>query len=74
MSRLTPQQEQVLYGLAEGLTNKEIAAELGVQYDTVKDHVRDLMARLGATNRAHAVALAYHQGLLKAPGDARDTQ
>jgi DNA-binding NarL/FixJ family response regulator len=69
MRRLTPRQEQVLYGLAEGLTNEQIAAELGVHYDTAKDHVRDLLIRLGASNRAHAVALAYHQGLLKAPGD-----
>ena len=61
---LTARERQVLDGLAEGLGNAEIAAEMFLSADTVKDHVKHLLTKLGARNRTHAVALAYHRGLL----------
>lgn len=55
--RLSSRQRQVLEGLVEGKSNKEIARELNVAEGTVKIHLAALFRVLGATNRAHAVAL-----------------
>lgn len=54
---LSDRQRQVLKGLVEGKSNKEIALALNVAEGTVKIHVAALFRVLGATNRAHAVAL-----------------
>jgi two-component system response regulator DesR len=54
---LSVRQREVLGGLAAGMTNGEIAECLGVSIDTVKWHVRALCRRLGARNRAQAVAM-----------------
>jgi DNA-binding CsgD family transcriptional regulator len=54
----------VLRLVAEGQTNRQIAAALGVSERTVKFHVTTMMKKLGADNRAHAVALAAERGLL----------
>lgn len=53
---LTPRQRQVLAGIARGRQTKEIARELGVSEATVKTHLARACARLGAANRAEAVA------------------
>jgi len=55
---LTPRQTHVLELLCEGLPNKLIAARLGMTESTVKVHVRQIMKRLGATNRTEAAILA----------------
>lgn len=55
---LTSRQYEVFKQLKEGKSNKLIAYELGVQESTVKVHVREIMKRLHATNRTHAVFLA----------------
>jgi len=57
-SRLPVRQQQVLKLLAEGLTNKEIALQLGISPATVKIHVARLTSWLGAVNRTDAVARA----------------
>lgn len=57
LSALTLRQEQVLDLLADGLTNKEIAARLGISWRTVERHVSDILVRLGATTRSGAVSL-----------------
>lgn len=49
----------ILSMIAQGLTNPQIAAAIRLHEETVKIHVRRLLRRLGATNRAHAVALAF---------------
>jgi DNA-binding NarL/FixJ family response regulator len=54
---LSDRQRQVLEGLVEGLSNKEIARQLGISEGTVKMHIAALFRLLGATNRTHAVAL-----------------
>jgi DNA-binding NarL/FixJ family response regulator len=54
-SRLTPRQMTVLAQLRQGKANKIIAYELGMSESTVKVHVRNIMRRMGATNRTQAV-------------------
>ncbi len=61
---LSERELQVLRLMAEGLTNKEIAAKLIIALGTVKAHIHNISGKLGAQNRAHAVALAKELGLL----------
>lgn len=60
---LSPRQSQVLHYLKVGLTNPEIATELGVTERTVKAHCQEVFDRLGARNRTAAVAAAMDLGL-----------
>ena len=62
---LTPRQMEILEGLARGLTNQDIATELGIREDRVKDHVNAIFSRLNAANRTEAVAIAMRKYLLK---------
>jgi DNA-binding NarL/FixJ family response regulator len=61
---LSDRERQVLGLIAEGLANKHIAQSLGITERTVKYHVTSILNKLGAENRAHAVALAAQRGLL----------
>jgi DNA-binding CsgD family transcriptional regulator len=61
---LTIREEQLLFAFADGLNNVEVAAELFLSVETVKSHSRGLLVKLGAKNRTHAVAIAYHRGIL----------
>jgi DNA-binding NarL/FixJ family response regulator len=61
---LTPRERSVLELVAAGLSNRAIAAELGVSEHTAKFHVRSLLDKLGAETRADAVARAARRGLL----------
>ena len=62
--RLTQREREILRLVADGLANKEIAARLRITERTVKFHVGEILGRLGAPNRARAVALAQERGLL----------
>ena len=62
--RLTRREEQVLLMLADGLGNKEIAAQLGISDSTAKFHVAQIMAKLGAHSRTEAVAIGMRRGLV----------
>ncbi len=59
--RLSRREDQTLQCLCQGLSNKEIAAELGVQEVTAKLHVKTLCQKLGAKNRTHAAMIARDQ-------------
>lgn len=66
---LTAREGAVLALVAEGLTNRDIGARLFIADKTVSVHVSRIMAKLGASGRTEAVALAYQRGLLDPPGD-----
>jgi two-component system nitrate/nitrite response regulator NarL len=61
---LTPREQEVLGLLAEGLSNKLIAARLGISEHTAKFHVNALLDKLGAETRTEAVVTAARRGLL----------
>ena len=64
LESLTPREIQVLELLAEGLSNKAVAARLGISDQTVKFHVASLSGKLGAANRTDAVRRAVRRGLI----------
>jgi DNA-binding CsgD family transcriptional regulator len=53
-----------LCGVANGQTNKEVAALLYISADTVKGHLDAIYRKLGVSDRAHAVAVAIRSGLV----------
>ncbi|CAA9322622.1 MAG: hypothetical protein AVDCRST_MAG93-5819 [uncultured Chloroflexia bacterium] len=61
---LTQREQEVLQLLAQGLQNKEIAAQLGIRERTAKFHVSTILAKLHATNRVEAVRTAVQEGLI----------
>ncbi|MER5708774.1 response regulator transcription factor [Streptomyces sp. NPDC042898] len=61
---LTAREEEVLRLMATGLSNPEIAESLTVSLETVKTHVGNVLTKLGAQNRTHAVVIAYESGLV----------
>ncbi len=64
---LTPRETRVLELVARGLGNREIALELGTASGTVKMHVQNLLDKLGAADRTHAVTIAIRRGILHIP-------
>jgi DNA-binding NarL/FixJ family response regulator len=62
---LTPREQEVLTLLAQGMQNKEIAAELLIAERTVKFHITSILAKLGAGNRTEAVTVALQLGLVE---------
>lgn len=63
-SRLTPRQREVLALLAEGASTTQIATTLGLAEETVRNHIRQLLRRLGVHTRLAAVAYARREGLI----------
>ena len=61
---LTPREIDVLELVAEGLSNKAVAARLGISDQTVKFHLTSISGKLGATNRTDAVRRAVRRGLI----------
>lgn len=64
-SDLTLREIQVLEAIAEGKSNKEIGAAFSIAEDTVKTHLRKVFEKLGASDRAQAVAIALRQHLIE---------
>jgi DNA-binding NarL/FixJ family response regulator len=63
-SLLSPREQEVLELLSEGLSNRDVAARLGISRHTAKFHVNAILDKLGATTRTEAVVLAARSGLL----------
>jgi DNA-binding NarL/FixJ family response regulator len=61
---LTPREVEVLGCVARGLANKEIAHQLGTANGTIKMHVQNILEKLGASDRTHAVTIAIERGIL----------
>jgi DNA-binding NarL/FixJ family response regulator len=62
---LTEREMQVLTGMSRGRSNSEIGKELFLSEDTVKTHARRLFRKLGAADRAQAVAVGFRAGLVR---------
>jgi len=60
---LSPREVGVLRLVAGGNANKEIAAQLSLTEETVKSHLRSILAKLGANDRTHAVAIGLKRGI-----------
>jgi DNA-binding NarL/FixJ family response regulator len=61
---LTPREVEVLSFVAKGLANKDIANHLGTASGTIKMHVQNIIGKLGAADRTHAVTIALERGIL----------
>ena len=61
---LTKRESEILSAMADGRTNKDIAARLKISEHTVKFHVATILSKLGATGRTEAVSIAMRQGLI----------
>jgi RNA polymerase sigma factor (sigma-70 family) len=64
VSDLTPREKEVLQLLAAGLTNKEIGMRLDIAENTVKNHLKNILAKLHLQNRVQAATLAIQKGML----------
>lgn len=61
---LTPREIEVLQHVAKGYGNKEIGMRLGTAAGTVKMHLQNILSKLGASDRTHAVTLAIRRGII----------
>jgi len=68
---LTEREREILVGAREGKSNLQIGEALGISALTVKNHIQKILRKLGARNRAHAVALAMAQDLFSGRADQR---
>jgi DNA-binding NarL/FixJ family response regulator len=62
---LTAREIDILRLIAAGNANKEIAARLSITEETVKGHVKNILAKLGANDRTHAVTIALKRGIIE---------
>ena len=60
----TMREVEVLQLISDGLVNREIGQRLFLSEETVKSHVRHLLAKLQARSRAHAVAIGFRRGII----------
>ena len=63
--KLTPRQIDILSSVTRGFTNADIAKQLGLQEQSVKEHISAIFAKIGAANRSEAVAITLRKQLLK---------
>jgi len=64
ISPLTPREMEILQFIGQGFLNKQIANELGISEQTIKNHVTSILRKLNANARTEAVVLALKQGLI----------
>lgn len=62
---LTERELLVLRAVAKGCSNKIIASELGISEHTIKNHVQNILEKLGASDRTHAVTIALQRGFFE---------
>ena len=61
---LTPREVEVVRLIAEGMRNKEIAVTLGISEQTAKVHVKNILAKLGVSDRAAVIPVALRRGII----------
>jgi DNA-binding NarL/FixJ family response regulator len=66
---LSPREREIMHLMAEGLTAEAIATRLVVSVETVRTHVRNVIRKLQARNRVHAIAIALERGEIALGGD-----
>jgi DNA-binding NarL/FixJ family response regulator len=71
VTALSPHEREIIHLMAQGLTAEAIANELSVSVETVRTHVRNVIRKLQARNRVHAIALALQRGEIEL-GDEND--
>ncbi len=69
ISVLSAREGEVLTLVVDGYSNQDIADELGIAHNTVKNHLRSILTKLGVRNRAQAAAYAVSQGLVRLPAE-----
>jgi len=69
--QLSPREREIMHLMAEGRTAEAIAQELSVSVETVRTHVRNVIRKLQARNRVHAIALALMRGEIELDDDGR---
>ena len=62
---LTPRQLEILESVTRGFTNADIAKQLGLREQSVKEHISAILLKIGAANRSEAVAITMRKHLLK---------
>ncbi len=62
---LTPRETDVLRLIAAGNANKEIGSQLGLTEETIKSHVKNILGKLDANDRTHAVTIALKRGVIE---------
>jgi two-component system nitrate/nitrite response regulator NarL len=65
IGQITPREQEVLNSLAEGLSNKEIAAKLHMSVDTERTHMMNILNKLGVHSRIQALLFAARHGLVE---------
>ena len=65
VATLSPRQTEILQSITQGLTDKSIAHQIGISVPMVKEHLNAIFAKLNASNRTEAVAIALRKHLLK---------
>ena len=61
---LTGREREILQLLADGMSNADVATQLFISQETVKSHVRHILAKLEADTRTHAVAIALREAII----------
>lgn len=62
---VTPREKEILQEVARGLTNREVAATLGVSEHTVKNHLKNILQKLHLDNRVQLTRYAYERGIVE---------
>ena len=62
---LSRRQSEILQAITRGLSNPEIAKQLGISTESVKEYINNLFAKIGAANRTEAAAIALRKHLTK---------
>jgi two-component system response regulator DegU len=71
---LSKREMEVLAQLTRGMSNKEIANELGISHQTVKNHVTSILRKLGVEDRTQATLYALRRGWVRLQGDDKEIQ
>jgi DNA-binding NarL/FixJ family response regulator len=71
---LSKREMEVLAQLTRGMSNKEIAQELGISHQTVKNHVTSILRKLGVEDRTQATLYALRRGWVRLQDDDKEIQ